>query len=108
VLTNVPTTDPAVNRPELLMLPPPPVTDHVGEIATALPFASFPTPVNSRVPFTATVAESGLTVMVANLDIGSPGVTDVNVGSLGMTEQPVAQATMRVSTIKRTAMNGHL
>ena len=67
VLLNVPATAPAVNRPVLApMVPPPFTTDQTGVIAMTLPFPSRPTAVNCWVALTRTVAGFGVTVMVAS------------------------------------------
>src|SRR5580765_8837023 len=70
VSVNVPATLPAVNRPELLLIDPPPDTmDQVGVIETRLPRASRPVAVNG---WSAPMGRVGLgvTVIVAK----APGV----------------------------------
>ena len=71
VPAKVPATVPAVNRPELLMVPPPAATDQVGAIETGLPVASWPAAVNCWVALVARVVVPGVTVMVAS----GPAVT---------------------------------
>ena len=55
----------AVNSPELVIVPLPLMTDHVGVNATTLPAASFPVAVNRTVSDTATLAGLGRTVIAA-------------------------------------------
>lgn len=64
VLLNVPGVAPAVNNPELLIVPPA-TTDHTGVTGTTLPPASLATAVNCCVCPTRTVLGFGVTVMVA-------------------------------------------
>jgi hypothetical protein len=67
VFGNVPVAVPAVNKPVvLLMVPPPATTDHVGVMATGLPEASFPAAVNCRVVPLVTKAGFGVTTIEAN------------------------------------------
>src|SRR5579859_2063983 len=64
VLVNVPAVRPAVNKPEeLLMAPPPATIDHVGVMATTLPLASLPTATNDWVAPICSVG-FGVTVIV--------------------------------------------
>src|SRR3954470_6966557 len=67
---DVPGAAPAVKSPELVMVPLPLVTDHVGVMATMFPWASFPTATNCCVPATATLTRSGATSIVANAPDG--------------------------------------
>jgi hypothetical protein len=69
--TEVPGDEPAVNSPELVMVPPPLAIDQTGVIVTVLPAASFPTAENCSVPAVAMVWLSGLTTIVAS----GPAVT---------------------------------
>ena len=55
---------PAVNRPELLMVPPPLSTDQVGEIVTVAPEKSLPTAVNCCVAPLTSVTGFGATTIV--------------------------------------------
>jgi hypothetical protein len=71
-LVNVPATGPAVKRPVLaLMEPPPAVTDQTGVIATTLLFASLPTAVYCSEVLIGIVPGFGVTVIVAS----APGET---------------------------------
>src|SRR3990170_1757730 len=83
VLTNVPGVVPAVNKPVLpSMVPPPATTDHVGagEIATIAPVASWPSAVYWIVPPTTAPPGLGVTDMAAN----SPGAVTVTVAKPSM------------------------
>jgi hypothetical protein len=72
VLLNVPIVPPAVNKPVLASIVPPPfTTDHTGVIATTLPPASLPTAVNCCCVLIPSVTGFGVTVIVAS----GPGVT---------------------------------
>jgi hypothetical protein len=65
---NVPGVVPAVNRPVLALMVPPPETDQVSpSILTAFPSVSVPATVNACVPFGWSVTEAGVTVRVSSL-----------------------------------------
>ena len=69
VWENAPADAPATNRPELLLiLPPPFTTDQVGagEMGTTTPLASWPDAVNCWVALTTMLAGLGVIVMLAN------------------------------------------
>src|ERR1700730_11985053 len=71
VRVNVPATLPAVNKPELLLIAPPPATmDQVGVMATRLPRASLPVAMNGWSALMGRVCGLGVTVIVAK----APGV----------------------------------
>jgi hypothetical protein len=63
--TEAPGDEPAVNSPELVMVPPPLAIDQTGATVTVLPAASFPFAENCSVPAVAMVWLSGLTTIVA-------------------------------------------
>ncbi len=67
VLLYVPANPAAVNRPELLIVPPPATTDQVGVIPTLAPEKSVPSAVNCCVPLTASTCGFGVTVIDANV-----------------------------------------
>src|SRR5579862_1631704 len=76
VLANVPPALPAVKRPVLmLMVPPPFTTVHAGAIGTMLPLASRPTAANVWVALASTVTGFGVTVMVASAGAVAVSVT---------------------------------
>lgn len=68
--TEAPEDEPAVNSPELVMVPPPLAMDQTGVIVTVLPAASFPSAENCSVAPGAMVWLLGLTTIVA---IGATG-----------------------------------
>ena len=78
-MANDPLKAPAVNRPELLlMLPPPFTTDQVGagEMGTTTPLASWPDAVNCWVALTAMLAGLGVMVMLTNPPAAATTVTE--------------------------------
>jgi hypothetical protein len=66
VFEKVPVAVPAVNRPVLLIVPPPATTAHVGVMPTILPYASLPVAVNCLFVRAGTLAGFGVTVILAS------------------------------------------
>src|SRR5690242_8158905 len=76
VFVNVPANGPAVKRPELgLIDPPPATTDQTGAIGTILPDASRPTAANCWKALGSIVAGFGVTVIVASTGDATVTVT---------------------------------
>src|ERR1044071_2817482 len=76
VFVNVPANGPAVKRPVLALIDPPPATtDQTGAIGTMLPEASRPTAANCCVALGSMVAGFGVTVIVARTGEGTVTVT---------------------------------
>ena len=88
-MVEVPAVGPAVNRPVLVIVPPP-TTDQVGVVVMVVPLPSFVTAVNCCVPPTGMVAEVG------------EMVTDVTGLKSVLLEQPAMNSTANTpATIAR-------